>query len=408
MQVEERFLKYVAVDTQSEVGHDNNPSTPGQWDLARLLVEELKALGVSDARVDEHCYVMGSIPSNLSEGKSAPAIGLIAHMDTATETSGKNVKPRIVHNYDGGVVVLNEQLGVQLDPASFTNLRKHLGEDLIVTDGTTLLGADNKAGVAEIMTAVECLLAHPEIPHGKLCIGFTPDEEVGRGATQFDVAAFGAEFAYTVDGGELGELEYENFNAAAADIEITGNTVHPGYAKNTMKNAALIAAKLQSMLPELETPAHTEGYEGFYHLQSISGDIAHASMQYIIREHDRSIFEFRKKVMTDICAQLNEVYGEGTVKLDLRDSYYNMREQILPHMELIDLAREAMEEVGVEPLIVAVRGGTDGARLSYMGLPCPNICCGAQYAHGPYEYCSIQTLRKIVEILLRLVQKFVH
>lgn len=408
MKVEERFLKYVSVNTQSEAGHDNNPSTPCQWDLARLLVQELLELGVTDARVDDHCYVMGSIPSNLPEGKTAPAIGLIAHMDTATETSGANVKPRIVKNYDGGTIVINEALHMELDPERFTNLKKHLGEDIIVTDGTTLLGADNKAGVAEIMATVEYLQAHPEVPHGKLCIGFTPDEEVGRGATMFDVAAFGADFAYTVDGGELGELEYENFNAAAVTIEINGNTVHPGYAKNTMKNAALIATELAGMLPELETPAHTEGYEGFYHLLSVTGDIAHATMHYLIREHDMTLYTQRKKVMTDVCNRLNEIYGAGTVELHLKDSYFNMREMILPHMELIDLAREAMEDVDVTPLIVAVRGGTDGARLSYMGLPCPNICCGAQYAHGPYEYCTIQTMQKIVEILIRLVSKFVH
>ena len=334
------------------------------------------------------------------------ALGLIAHMDTATETSGANVKPRIVRKYDGGTIVLNDALGITMSPDVYDSLKKHVGEDLIVTDGTTLLGADNKAGVAEIMTLVEYLQSHPEIPHGKLCIGFTPDEEVGKGANAFDITAFGAKFAYTVDGGELGELEYENFNAAAAEVEITGNVIHPGYAKNKMKNAALIAAKFQSMLPERETPAHTERYEGFYHLQSIQGDIAHAQMSYIIRDYEKDMFAARKAMMVEICGKLNEEYGPGTVEVSVQDSYYNMKEKILPHMELITLAEEAMREVGITPLAVPVRGGTDGARLSYKGLPCPNLCCGALNTHGPYEYCSIQDMEKIVSMLICLVQKF--
>lgn len=406
MRVEERFLKYVAVNTQSCAGLEEIPSTACQWDLARLLVQELKELGVEDARVDGHCYVMGTLPSNLPEGKTAAALGLIAHMDTATETSGAHVKPRIVRSYDGGTIVLNSEQGVVMAPEVYDSLRKHVGEDLIVTDGTTLLGADNKAGVAEIMTLVEYLQGHPELPHGKLCIGFTPDEEVGHGANAFDVAAFGAELAYTVDGGELGELEYENFNAAAAVVEVTGHVIHPGYAKNKMKNAALIAARFQAMLPEGETPACTEGYEGFFHLQEMTGDIAKATLRYIIRDHDRTRFEERKTLLHDLCGRLNDIYGEGTVKLSIQDSYYNMKERILPHMELIEVARAAMEEEGITPLVVPVRGGTDGARLSFKGLPCPNLCCGALNTHGPYEYCSIQDMQKIVAMLIRLVRKF--
>lgn len=406
MRVEERFLRYVAVNTQSQAGAEEIPSTACQWDLARMLAGELRELGVADARVDGHCYVMGTLPSNLPEGRTAVALGLVAHMDTATETSGANVRPRIVRNYDGGTIVLNAELGVAMDPAVYDSLRKHVGEDLIVTDGTTLLGADNKAGVAEIMALVEHLQAHPEIPHGKLCIGFTPDEEVGRGADAFDVEAFGAELAYTVDGGELGELEYENFNAAAAEVEVTGHVIHPGYAKDKMKNAALIAARFQAMLPETETPACTEGYEGFFHLQRMEGDIARARLSYIIRDHDRQRFEARKALLEELCGKLNGIYGQGTVKLAVRDSYYNMKERILPHMELIDMAREAMEEEGIHPLIVPVRGGTDGARLSFKGLPCPNLCCGALNTHGPYEYCSIQDMEKITAMLVRLVRKF--
>ncbi len=451
--VDERFLRYVKINTQSKAGCEDIPSTPCQWDLANLLVEELRALGVEDARVDEHCYVMGSIPSNLPEPNSVPALGLIAHMDTATETSGENVNPRIVENYDGGPIVINEELGMVMDPSVFKGLAKHIGDDLIVTDGTTLLGADNKAGVAEIMSVVERLhenptIPHgklcigftpdeevgrgadlfdiednkagvaeimsvverlhenPTIPHGKLCIGFTPDEEVGRGADLFDIEAFGADLAYTIDGGELGELEYENFNAASAHVAITGHVVHPGSAKGSMRNAALIATRFNELLPAAEIPACTEGREGFYHLNSMSGDVAHAELDYIIRDHDRERFEQRKRYMKQAVELLNAEYGYELATVEITDSYYNMKEMILPHMELIDLARESMEELDIEPLIIAVRGGTDGARLSYMGLPCPNICSGCEYAHGPYEHVSVQALRRIADMLVLLVQKF--
>ena len=407
MLVEERFLNYVAIETQSADDCESVPSTETQWNLAKLLQKELIDLGVSEVKLSDHCYVTGYIPSNLPEGRTAPALGFIAHMDTATETSGANIKARIVKNYEGGVIVLNEELGITLDPAVFESLNSHVGEDLIVTDGTTLLGADDKAGVAEIMALAEHLMAHPEIPHGKICIGFTPDEEVGNGPAFFDVEGFGAELAYTVDGGGLGELEYENFNAASAQIEVQGNVIHPGSAKGKMRNAALIAARFQSMLPAEETPAHTEGYEGFFHLHDMEGNVAHARLDYLIRDHDRDSFEARKALLHEIAGKLNAEYGVDLVTVNVRDSYYNMKEQILPHMELIDLAKEVMEEIGVKPLVVPIRGGTDGARLSFMGLPCPNLCTGGYNFHGPYEYCSIQSMHKVVELLLGLTQKFI-
>ena len=407
MRVEERFLNYVRINTQSADDCEAIPSTKGQWDLAAVLRDELVSLGVSNVHVSEHCYVTGFLPSNLPQGRTAPALGLIAHMDTATETSGENVNPRVIKNYDGGVIVLNEALGITLDPAVFESLSAHVGEDLIVTDGTTLLGADDKAGVSEIMTLVEYLQTHPEVPHGKLCIAFTPDEEVGNGPTKFDVAGFGADLAYTVDGGGLGELEYENFNAASAFIEVEGNVIHPGAAKGKMRNAALIAAQYQSMLPVQETPAHTEGYEGFFHLHHMEGDVSHATLEYLIRDHDRESFERRKALLSTLADKLNAEYGAQLVTVKTKDTYYNMKEQILPHMELIELAKTAMEETGITPNVVPIRGGTDGARLSFMGLPCPNLCTGGYNFHGPYEYCSIQSMEKIVSFLLCLVQKFI-
>ena len=403
MRVEERFLRYVAVNTQSAAGREQIPSTECQWDLARLLAEELRSLGVEDARVDGHCYVMGTLPSNLPEGGEGVALGLIAHMDTATETSGAGVRPRIVKDYDGGTIVLNEALGMTMGPDVYESLNKHLGEDLIVTDGTTLLGADNKAGVAEIMTLVEYLQTHPEVPHGKLCIGFTPDEEVGHGANAFDIAAFGAALAYTVDGGELGELEYENFNAASATVTVHGLNIHPGSAKNKMKNAALMAVELVNMLPPAETPAHTEGYEGFYHLNHMEGNETQARLSFIIRDHDRAGFERRKERMGLICSYLNGKYGPHTFQLELKDSYYNMRQAVEPHMYLIHRARAAFEKAGVEAREVPIRGGTDGARLSYMGLPCPNLSTGGVNFHGVHEYIPVRSLEKMVEVLVNLV-----
>lgn len=405
MTVTERFLKYVSFDTQSAENMDTIPSTEKQWTLAKALAAELTEMGARNVRLSEHCYVMAELPSNLGE-KQVPALGFIAHMDTSPDASGANVKPRIIENYDGGIIVLNAEKKLALDPAAFPNLEKHWGETLIVTDGTTLLGADNKAGVAEIMSMAQHLLAHPEIPHGKICIGFTPDEEVGNGAERFDVADFGADVAYTVDGGALGELEYENFNGANAGVFIEGRGIHPGSAKNRMINAGLLAAEFAALLPEAEAPAHTEGYEGFYHLHKLSGTVESAELQYIIRDHDREKFETRKAFIHSVGDFMNRKYGGDYVEVITEDRYYNMKEKILPHMELISLAEQAMAAEGVSPLVVPIRGGTDGARLSYMGLPCPNLCTGGENFHGPFEYCSVDAMEKVVAILVRLVQLF--
>ena len=404
MTVVERFLKYVSFDTQSDEDSVTVPSSAKQKVLGAELAAELSQMGLHGVRMDEYGYVYGWLPATAGcEG--VPCLGLIAHMDTSPDAPGAHVQARIVR-YEGGVLVQNAEQGISMSPEEYESLRSYAGQDLIVTDGTTLLGADDKAGVAEIFTALEYLTAHLELPHGRIAVCITPDEEVGRGADHFDVEGFGAAAAYTVDGGELGELEYENFNAASATVTVHGLNIHPGSAKNKMKNAALMAVELVNMLPPAETPAHTEGYEGFYHLQKMEGDIAHARLSYIIRDHDRTCFEARKAFLGEVRDRLNAQYGPDTVRLTVRDSYFNMKEQILPHMELIDKAREAMEEEGITPLAVPVRGGTDGARLSYMGLPCPNLCCGALNTHGPYEYCSIQDMEKIVAMLIRLVQKF--
>lgn len=405
MTVTERFLKYISFDTQSAEGVDAIPSTDKQWALAKALVAELAEMGAQNVRLTEHCYVMAELPSNLGDRK-APALGFIAHMDTSPDASGANVKPRLVENYDGGVIVLNAEKKLALDPDAFPGLKKRLGETLIVTDGTTLLGADNKAGVAEIMSMAQYLLAHPELPHGKICIGFTPDEEVGNGAERFDVLDFGADVAYTVDGGALGEIEYENFNGANAGVFIEGRGIHPGSAKNRMINAGLLAVEFAALLPEAETPAHTEGYEGFYHLHKLSGTVESAELQYIIRDHDREKFEVRKAFIHEVGDFMNRKYGGDYVEVVTEDRYYNMKEKILPRMELISLAEQAMEAEGVKPLVVPIRGGTDGARLSYMGLPCPNLCTGGENFHGPFEYCSVDAMEKVVAILVRLAQLF--
>ena len=403
MNLTERFLRYVAINTQSAEA-ETIPSTACQWDLIRLLEEDMKELGISDVRVSPEGYVFGQIPANVPG--SIPAIGLIAHMDTAGEYSGKDVKPRIIRNYTGGTVVLNQALGLSMSPEQFPSLAAGIGKDLIVTDGTTLLGADDKAGVTEILCAAEYLLSHPEIPHGKICIGFTPDEEVGRGADAFDVQDFGADFAYTVDGGLLGELEYENFNAATAVLRFTGNVIHPGEAKGKMVNAALLAMEFNQAIPAGETPADTEGREGFYHLLRMQGDVAAAESVYIIRDHDKTLFEERKETFRRIAAELQKKYGEERIRLSLRDSYYNMIEKIRPHMELIEIAEAAMKEQGVTPRVLPVRGGTDGARLSYMGLPCPNLCTGGANFHGPYEFAVIQDMETIRDILVSIVRRF--
>lgn len=402
----ENFLRYVKVDTQSCEESGTTPSTMKQHDLAGLLVKELEAMGASEIHYDkEHCYVYASIPA--SEGyEKAPVLGFIAHMDTSPAVTDTNVKPRMVENYDGKDIILNQSENVIMRVEDFPELLKLEGKDLIVTDGTTLLGADDKAGIAEIMAMAEYLLAHPEVKHGKLRIGFTPDEEVGNGADYFDVELFGADFAYTVDGGPLGELEYENFNAAGARLHVYGRSVHPGSAKGKMKNAILIAQEFQSMLPVFQNPMYTEKYEGFFHLDSIQGNVEEATADYIIRDHDMDLFEEKKQVFLRTAEFLNQKYGNGTIVVEMADSYYNMRQVLEPHMHLIENASIAMQELGIDPIISPIRGGTDGARLSFMGLPCPNLCTGGDNYHGKYEYACVQSMEKVTELLIKLAEKY--
>lgn len=399
--VKDRFLEYIAMDTQSCEDVEEVPSTKKQWKLAERLTEELRQMGASDVHMGEHCYVYATIPANGE--KNLPVLGFIAHMDTATAMSGKEVKARVIP-YQGGDIVLNEAQNIVMRAEQFPALAEEIGKDLIVTDGTTLLGADDKAGIAEIMTMAEYLLSNPEIKHREIKIGFTPDEEVGRGVDFFDVEGFGADGAYTVDGGAVGELEYENFNAAGAKVKIHGTSIHPGSAKGQMKNALLIGMELEGMLPQEQKPAYTEGYEGFFHLDEMSGNVEEAVMAYIIRDHDRAKFEGKKKLFVRVVDFLNAKYGEGTVELSLKDSYYNMREKLADHMELVENAKAAMEKLGIVPLIRPIRGGTDGARLSYMGLPCPNLCTGGYNCHGKFEYISVQDMEKVVELLISLCQ----
>ena len=404
MRAYERLLDYVRVYTTSDPESGTHPSAAREFDLAHKLVEELKALGVEDARVDEHCYVYGSLPATPG-CEEKPALGLIAHMDTAPDAGGENVNPILHENYDGGDVVL-PATGKVMKVSAFPFLASMKGETLITTDGTTLLGADDKAGVAEIMDMAASFLLNPERPHGEIRIAFTPDEEIGRGTDAFDVARFGADFAYTVDGGALGEIEYENFNAASAVVTVQGSSIHPGSAKGRMLNACLVLMEFQGMLPAFQNPAFTEGYEGFYHLDSLRGDVERAAAEYLIRDHDREAFERKKEFMQECAALLNRKYGEGTVKAEITDSYYNMKEKILPHMHLVEHARRAMEAVGVRPEIVPVRGGTDGAHLSFMGLPCPNLCAGGHNFHGKYEYVPVRSLEKISAILQEIVSGY--
>lgn len=404
MKVHERFLNYVKFDTQSVPDLDVIPSSEKQKDLGRYLVEEMKLIGINDAFMNDNCYVYGTIPANTE--KQVPTIGFIAHMDTSPDMPGNDIKPRIIHNYDGKDIVLNEEKNIVMKVEIFDHLLDNVGNDLIVTDGTTLLGADNKAGIAEILSMAEYFINNPEIKHGTIKIGFTPDEEVGNGAEKFDVEGFNADFAYTVDGGKLGEIEYENFNAASAKVEINGINIHPGSAKNKMKNSMLIAMEFQGMLPVHETPGNTENYEGFSHLNDISGDVEKTYLNYIIRDHDFGKFNLKKERFQKIADYLNDKYGDETVKVQLKDSYFNMKEKILPHMHIIDTAKKAMENIGVVPEIVPIRGGTDGARLSYMGLPCPNLCTGGYNYHGRYEYISIQSMEKVVELLAEIVKLY--
>lgn len=407
--VVDKFLKYVTIDTQSDEDSTTSPSTEKQKDLARLLVGELKEMGASDVRMDEeYGYVYATIPSTLKEeGKEVPVIGFIAHMDTSPAVSGKDVKPRIVENYDGKDIVLNQELNIILPVEENPELLEYEGKKLIVTDGTTLLGADDKAGVAEIMTMAQTLLAHPEKEHGTIRIAFTPDEEVGRGVDHFDVEGFQADYAYTVDGGALGELEYESFNAAGARLHVNGYSVHPGSAKNKMLNAILLAQEFQSLLPVFETPAATEGYEGFYHADRMTGTVESAQADYIIRDHSRELFEKKKAYFRETADFLNKKYGKEIFTVEMQDSYYNMKEKIYPeNAHLIDTAVKAMEEAGVTPLIAPIRGGTDGSRLSFMGLPCPNLCTGGMNYHGRYEYVCIESMEKCVEIILNIISLY--
>ena len=401
--VVERFTRYVKIYTQSDHDSTTFPTTARQFDLARLLVEELQDLGLVDVFMDPNGYVYGTLPANTTA--SAPVIGFVAHMDTSPDLTGKDVKPQFVE-YNGGDIVLNQAKNIVLSPREFPDLNKYIGKTLITTDGTTLLGADDKAGLAEIMAALEYMAAHSEIKHGVIKVGFTPDEEVGHGADRFDIAGFGADFAYTMDGGEIGELQYENFNAAAAKINIQGRSVHPGSSKNKMINAALVGIELNNLLPAEKRPDSTEGYEGFFHLTHFNADVEEAELKYIIREHDRATFDAMKVNLMAIVDQLNAKYGDRVV-LELNDSYYNMKEKIEPVMHVIDLARSAMEAVGVEPLVIPIRGGTDGARLSYDGLPCPNIFTGGHNYHGRYEFIPVFAMEKAVEVILQIAQKAV-
>ncbi len=402
MNVLERFLKYVSYYTQSSEESKTVPSTPEQKIFGEELVRELLDMGL-EARIDEKGYVYGEIPATSGHEKE-PAIGLIAHMDTAESACGKNVKPRIVKAYDGGDIALNEKLGIVLKPSEFQTLEDNIGKDLIVTDGTTLLGADDKAGIAEIMALAERLTREPGIAHGTIKLAFTPDEEVGRGADHFDIEGFHADFAYTVDGGAIGELEYENFNAASAVFHIHGINIHPGQAKNKMKNACLIVGELMAMMPPAETPAATEGYEGFYHLSSMEGREDHAMLRYLVRDHSMDKFQARKQFLSRLAEYLNAKYGAGTVELLLKDTYYNMKEKLEPYPFVIERAKAAVEAEGITPVVAPIRGGTDGSRLSWEGLPCPNLSTGGYNFHGYFEYIPVQSLEKMVDILVRLVR----
>ncbi len=402
MTIVERFLKYVSFDTQSAEDTGTTPSTEKQWELARYLKAELESIGLTEVELDANGYLYATLPANTDA--AVPTIGFIAHMDTSPDCSGKNVKPRIVKNYDGADIVLDEAAGIVTSPKKFPELLDHVGEDLIVTDGHTLLGADDKAGIAEIVQAMVYLLEHPEIKHGKIRVGFNPDEEIGLGAHKFDVEKFGCEWAYTMDGGELGELEFENFNAASAKVEVTGVSVHPGYAKNKMVNAARVAAEFASLLPQTETPETTTEYEGFYHLLGMEGGVERATLSYIIRDHDGEKFEARKKFIQQAVAWMNAKHGEGTVKVTLNDQYYNMRRQIEPVMHVIDIALAAMKDCGIAPRVRAIRGGTDGAQLSFKGLPCPNIFAGGLNFHGPHEFLPIPSLEKASELVVKICE----
>ena len=400
----DRFLRYVAFDTTSNPDSQSQPSTNKQFALLEQLRKELVAMGLENVELDKYGYLMASIPSNIEE--DVPAIGFISHVDTSPDAPGSGIKPRIVENYDGKAIILNELKGMKLDPEEFPELKDYVGQTLITTDGNTLLGADDKAGVAEIMAAAEYIMEHPEFKHGPIKIGFTPDEEIGRGVDHFDVARFGAKYAYTMDGGAIGELEYENFNAAAAKLHIQGRNIHPGYAKDKMLNAILIASELNDMLPVWQRPEYTEGYDGFIHITKFTGVVEEADIQYIIRDHDFELFERKKKMIRECADFINCKYGGNIVTVDIKDQYYNMKKEVEPHYHIIEKAVEAMKAAGIKPNIRPIRGGTDGARLSFMGLPCPNIFAGGLNFHGKYEYVPVQSMEKATEVILNIIRNF--
>ncbi|WP_299112690.1 peptidase T [uncultured Winogradskyella sp.] len=397
-----RFLSYVTIDTESDPSSNTTPSTAKQWDLANKLVEELKAIGMSDVTIDDNAYIMATLPSNVEH--DVPTIGFISHFDTSPDFTGANVKPQIIENYDGKDIVLNSTENIVLSPDYFEDLLLYKGQTLITTDGTTLLGADDKAGITEIVTAMEYLIQHPEIKHGTIKVGFTPDEEIGRGAHNFNVEKFGADWAYTMDGSQVGELEYENFNAAGAKIKVKGKIVHPGYAKGKMINSMYYASEFINALPRLETPEHTEGYEGFFHLHSIEGKVEETTLQYIIRDHDKDKFEARKALMQKIVLDLNTKFETEVFEIEIKDQYYNMKEKVEPVIHIVDIAEEAMKSLGIKPLIKPIRGGTDGSQLSYMGLPCPNIFAGGHNFHGRYEYVPVESMQKAVEVICKIAE----
>ncbi len=399
-----RLITYAKIDTQSNEDSETTPSSPGQWDLLHLLVDQLKEIGMKEVSLDENGYLMATLPANTE--KEMPTIGFLAHVDTATDFTGKNVNPQVVEDFDGNDLILNEALHVVLSGRDFPELPSYKGHTLVTTDGTTLLGADNKAGIAEIMTAMHYLIKHPEIKHGKIRVAFTPDEEIGRGPHKFDVERFNASYAYTVDGGPLGELQYESFNAAAAKITFHGNSVHPGTAKNKMVNAGRMAAQFISKLPDQETPEHTEGYEGFYHLSSIHGDVEKTIISYIIRDFDKESFKNRKTTITRFVQEMKESYGEKSVELELTDQYYNMRDKIEPVKEIVDIAYQAMKNIGITPIVQPIRGGTDGSQLSYMGLPTPNIFTGGENFHGKFEYISVDNMEKAAQTVVEICKLY--
>ena len=400
--ITDRFLKYVSFDTQSDPSSDTTPSTKKQWDIANHLVKELQAIGLTDVSIDNHAYIMATLPSNVEH--KVPVIGFISHFDTSPDYTATNVKPQIHKNYDGGDIVLNKEQDIVLSPSYFDDLLLYVGQTLITTDGTTLLGADDKAGITEIVTAMEYLIQHPEIKHGEIRIGFTPDEEIGLGAHKFDVDKFNAEWAYTMDGSQVGELEYENFNAAGAVVTVHGKIVHPGYAKGKMVNSMLIANKFISALPQHEIPQETEGYEGFFHLTDMEGSVEKTTLEYIIRDHDLELYEQRKLQMLAVAKDINEKLGSEAIEITIKDQYFNMREKVEPVMHIVDVAEQAMKDLGIKPLIKAIRGGTDGSQLSYKGLPCPNIFAGGHNFHGRYEYVPVESMIKATEVIVKIAE----